>query len=148
MTRSTRFTCFSHRSGLNISAKKRRPPFVVLAKRKDILTGSICSAQSAMGMPNVEAMLSEVRGCFLNRENGVWKFAECVAQRGANPLKTPKATKLFVLQFILKKSLLEPQPTPRPFSCALRANKAQQTRKEGSRRTRNAPASEIRKSKK
>ena len=78
----------------------------MLAKRKDILTGSICSAQSAMGMPNVEAMLSEVRGCFLNRENGVWKFAECVAQRGANPLKTPKATKLFVLQFILTRSLL------------------------------------------
>ena len=43
----------------------------MLAKRKDILTGSICSAQSAMGMPNVEAMLSEVRGCFLSREKGI-----------------------------------------------------------------------------
>ena len=34
-------------------------------------TGPTWSAQAAMGMPNVEAMLSEVRGCVLSRKRGI-----------------------------------------------------------------------------
>ena len=40
-----------------------------------------------MLMPNVEAMVSEVRGLFSEQGEGYWTFAECVAQCGANSLK-------------------------------------------------------------
>ena len=62
---------------------------------------------------------------------GYWTFAECVAQCGANSLKiSEQRLRCSSFNSFQKKSLLEPQPTPRPFSCALGANKRSKPGKE------------------
>ena len=86
---------------------------------------------------------------FSEQGKGDWTFAACVAQCGANSLKNPKANKMFVLHFIfVKKSLLEPQPTPRPFRAPYGRTSAASPAKEDLVGPELPPADEIRKSKK
>ena len=77
-----------------------------------------------------------------------WKFAECVAQCGTNSLKISES------DYAVRPSIHFYKIAPgAPANAATlfvrpKGEQAQQARKEGSRRTRNGPASEIRKSKK
>ena len=80
------------------------------------------------------------------QEEGYWTFAECVAQCGANSLKISES------DYAVRPSIHFKKITPgAPANAATlfvrpKGEQAQQARKGGSRRTRNPPADEIRKS--